>query len=131
MKDHYFVRDLLEMLGSGTVGIDLNRRAIEAIKQLQAELLIAKRRSSNTLGVKLLEALESAIIEREPKVARWQLTKECVAMVVNVNARSGHVITNYGDPEDVGPPTVTVDVRLTVSDPPDGYEMRPEASDHG
>ncbi len=114
----YLIRDLLEALEAGD---GLHCSAATAIVSLTKELAESQRRAGSTFGSRILEAVADQVLEREPKVSGHQLQKECVATVVNVQIRSGETYQNRGGMESKVPASVTVDVRLTVSDPAAAY----------
>lgn len=118
----YFFQDLRQALEKGD---DLHKSALAALETLSMQLIEAKHRSSTTLGVRILEAVEDAVLERKKGLKRHQLRKECVAMVTNVTTRSGRSFTNRGAQLTEDAPNVIIDVRLTVSDPEGGYSPDP------
>lgn len=116
--NRYLLPDLVAALAEGD---SLHRSAALALGSLSAELTEAQHRSSTALGARILEAVEGAVLEHAPNVASHQLRKECVATVINVQTRSGQVFQNKGALETKSPPSVTIDVRLTVGDPATEY----------
>lgn len=116
--NRFLLPDLIAALEGGD---DLHSSAATALTSMAVELTKAQQRSSTTLGAHILEAVEGAVLERSPGVSAHQLRRECVLTVVNVQTRSGKTFQNNGAPETVEPPTVTIDVRLTVSDPATEY----------
>lgn len=122
--NRYLLPDMLVALGAGD---SLHRSAATALQSLADELTEARHRSSTKLGAHILEAVEGAVLEHAPGVSAHSLRKECVATVVNVHTRSGETYQNKGALETKAPPSVIIDVRLTVSDP--AAEYTAEAGD--
>lgn len=116
--NRYLLPDMVAALEAGD---SLHKSAATALKSLADELAEAKHRSSTTLGARILEAVEEAVLTHAPGVGAHSLRRECVATVVNVQTRSGEVYQNKGALETKAPACVIIDVRLTVSDPATEY----------